>query len=249
MEKRVRRTFTDAFKTETVELVRSSGKTIAQISRDLDLTETAVRRWVEQTAIDAGQRYGLTTTEREELARLRREVRAELARVTMHGMAVRGVVGCVPSRTVSNDTDYPWFEPTEIRKVTAMAGIKTRHVVDDDTSLAHLGHAMLTPLGYEVVACTSGYEALHVFLQTPQSFDLVITDETMPHMTGEMLVRALRRIRPNIPVILCTGYSSGIDAEKARAQGIEAFLMKPLSLDTLAPTIQRLLAQRQASPS
>jgi transposase len=75
MEKRVRRTFTDAFKTETVELVRSSGKTIAQISRDLDLTETAVRRWVEQTAIDAGQRHGLTSTEREELARLRREVR------------------------------------------------------------------------------------------------------------------------------------------------------------------------------
>ncbi len=75
MEPRVRRTFTDAFKAETVELVRSSGETIAQISRDLDLTETAVRRWVEQAAIDAGQRQGMTTAEREELARLRREVR------------------------------------------------------------------------------------------------------------------------------------------------------------------------------
>ena len=75
MEKRMRRSFTDTFKAETVELVRSSDKTIAQISRDLGLTETAVRRWVEQAAIDAGQRQGLTTTEREELARLRREVR------------------------------------------------------------------------------------------------------------------------------------------------------------------------------
>jgi DNA-binding NtrC family response regulator len=121
--------------------------------------------------------------------------------------------------------------------------------VDDDTSLAHLGHAMLTPLGYEVVACTSAYEALHVFLQTPQSFDLVITDETMPYMTGETLVQALRRIRPDIPVILCTGYSNSINADKARTQGIEVFLMKPLSIDTLAPTIQRLLAQREASPS
>ena len=71
----------------------------------------------------------------------------------------------------------------------------------------------------------------------------------MPHMPGEVLVRALRRIRPDIPVILCTGYSSSIDAKKAKVQGIEAFLMKPLSIDTLAPVIQRLLARREASPS
>jgi CheY-like chemotaxis protein len=68
-------------------------------------------------------------------------------------------------------------------------------------------------------------------------------------MTGETFMRALRRIRPDIPIILCTGYSSSIDTEKARAQGIEAFLMKPLSIDTLAPTIQRLLGRRDMSPS
>ena len=107
----------------------------------------------------------------------------------------------------------------------------------------------MTPLGYEVVACSSGYEALQVFLQTPQSFDLVITDQTMPHMTGESLVQALRRIRPDIPVILCTGYSNSINADKARTQGIEVFLMKPLSIDTLVPTIQRLLARGEAFPS
>ena len=121
--------------------------------------------------------------------------------------------------------------------------------VDDDPSLAHLGHAMLTSLGYEAIACTSGDEALHMFLQTPQSFDLVITDQTMPQMPCETLIRALRRIRPDIPIILCTGYSSSIDAKKARVQGIEAFLMKPLSIDTLAPIIQRLLAWREAPPS
>jgi CheY-like chemotaxis protein len=68
-------------------------------------------------------------------------------------------------------------------------------------------------------------------------------------MSGETLIRALRRIRPDIPIILCTGYSSSIDASKARGQGIEAFLMKPLSIDTLAPIVQRLLARRTAAPS
>jgi transposase len=70
---RARRTFTAEFKAETVALIRSAGKSIGQVCRDLDLTETAVRRWVQQAEVDAGQRPGLTTAEREELARLRRE--------------------------------------------------------------------------------------------------------------------------------------------------------------------------------
>jgi transposase len=74
MVSRARRTFTMEFKAETVELIRSSGKSVGEICRDLDLTETAVRRWVQQAEIDAGKRPGLTTAEREELARLRREV-------------------------------------------------------------------------------------------------------------------------------------------------------------------------------
>jgi transposase len=75
MERRPRRSFTRAFKAETVELIRSSGRSIGQVCRDLDLTETAVRRWVEQAEVDAGRRNGLATGEREELAHLRREVR------------------------------------------------------------------------------------------------------------------------------------------------------------------------------
>ena len=74
MASRARRTFTPEFKAETVELIRSSGKSVGEVCRDLDLTETAVRRWVQQAEIDAGKRPGLTTAEREELARLRREV-------------------------------------------------------------------------------------------------------------------------------------------------------------------------------
>jgi transposase len=75
MAPRARRSFSAQFKAETVELIRSSGRTIGQVCRDLDLTETAVRRWVQQAEIDAGKRPGLTTAERGELAELRRENR------------------------------------------------------------------------------------------------------------------------------------------------------------------------------
>jgi transposase len=75
MTARLRRSFTPEFKAQTVELVRTSGKTVSEVCRDLDLTETAVRRWLAQADIDAGRRDGLTTAEREELSRLRRENR------------------------------------------------------------------------------------------------------------------------------------------------------------------------------
>ncbi len=75
MTSRSRRSFTPAFKAQTVDLLRTSGKSVTEVCRDLDLTETAVRRWLAQADIDAGQRDGLTTAEREELSRLRRENR------------------------------------------------------------------------------------------------------------------------------------------------------------------------------
>ena len=75
MPARPRRSFTTEFKAQTVELIRTSGKSVGQVCRDLDLTETAVRRWMAQADIDAGRRDGLTTAEREELTQLRREVR------------------------------------------------------------------------------------------------------------------------------------------------------------------------------
>jgi DNA-binding NtrC family response regulator len=85
------------------------------------------------------------------------------------------------------------------------------------------------------------------FQNTPDRFDLVITDQTMPMMTGEVLVQELRKIRPDIPIILCTGYSHRIDADKAAAQGIDAFCMKPLVMHDLGVVIRRILAQRAAA--
>ena len=119
--------------------------------------------------------------------------------------------------------------------------------VDDEVMLARLGQEMLEQLGYDVVSRTSSIEALEAFRAMPQRFDVVVTDQTMPNMTGEQLAGALRRIRPDIPIILCTGFSHVINAEKARALGIEAFCMKPIGVRDLAVTIQQVLDQREGT--
>ena len=119
--------------------------------------------------------------------------------------------------------------------------------VDDEVTLANLNQTALEQLGYEVVAKTSSLEALEAFRAMPQRFDVVVTDQTMPNMTGEHLAGALRRIRPDIPIILCTGFSHVINAEKARALGIEAFCMKPIGVRDLAVTIQQVLDQREGT--
>jgi PAS domain S-box-containing protein len=116
--------------------------------------------------------------------------------------------------------------------------------VDDEDAIALWGQELLAQLGYEVVVSTSGLDALDIFRAAPDRFDLVVTDQTMPHMTGEVLAAKLRDLRPDIPIILCTGFSHSIDAEKAIAQGIDAFLMKPLLARDLGLAIQRVLAQR-----
>jgi PAS domain S-box-containing protein len=126
---------------------------------------------------------------------------------------------------------------------SAVQGARRILFVEDEDALARLGQAMLARLGYDVEVYTSSREALEAFRAAPQRFDLVITDQTMPSMTGEVLARELRRIRPDIPVILCTGFSHVMDAEKARAMGIDAFLMKPLVARDLSLAIRRVLRQ------
>jgi len=96
-------------------------------------------------------------------------------------------------------------------------------------------------LGYEVVTETSSRAAFALFVRQPDRFDLVITDMTMPGMTGDRLAKEMRRIRPDIPVILCTGFSHHLNEEEAKAIGICAFLMKPFALQELAETVRTVL--------
>lgn len=120
-------------------------------------------------------------------------------------------------------------------------GKETILLVDDEETIVHLGKELLTQLGYTVEIHTSSVKALDMFRQDPHRFDLVITDQTMPGLTGEALSRELLRIRPDLPIILCTGFSHVMSAEKAKALGIQAYLMKPLAIRDLAPIIRHVL--------
>ncbi len=120
-------------------------------------------------------------------------------------------------------------------------GKETILFVDDEETIVRLGKELLSQLGYTVEVQTSSLEALTVFRQNPDRFDLVITDQTMPGLTGEALSRELLRIRPEVPIILCTGFSHIMTAEKAKALGIQAYLMKPLAIRDLAPIVRHVL--------
>jgi CheY-like chemotaxis protein len=100
---------------------------------------------------------------------------------------------------------------------------------------------MLESLGYEVIACTSSTEALEKFRSRPQAVDLVITDMTMPRMTGAGLAGKIRSVRPDLPIILCTGYSEIIDPSRIGAMGITELMMKPIRLQSFAETVRRAL--------
>jgi PAS domain S-box-containing protein len=114
-------------------------------------------------------------------------------------------------------------------------------VIDDEESIVDVTKQQAERLGYQVTAKTSSMEALELFRSQPDAFDLIITDQTMPELTGEKLAEKLMEIRPDIPVIICTGYSNKIDAEKANLIGISAFIMKPIDKTELAKTIRQVL--------
>lgn len=114
-------------------------------------------------------------------------------------------------------------------------------VVDDEEDIVGIEKAILEALGYNVRAFTSSREALDVFLAAPASFDVIITDMTMPEMTGLEFFRRVRTVRPDLPVILCTGFSELIDKPKALAIGIDDFLEKPLHNTKLANAVAKVL--------
>ena len=120
--------------------------------------------------------------------------------------------------------------------------------VDDEPDLVDVVQQILAGLGYKVVGKTNGTEALEAFRAMPHDFDLIITDQTMPDMTGEVLTKEFRRIRPDIPIILCTGFSHVIDGDEAKAMGIDAFCLKPLTEREIGLAIRRVMAQRLNSP-
>ena len=113
--------------------------------------------------------------------------------------------------------------------------------VDDDEMIADLALGMLGSLGYQVTSCAGSLEALEVFRGRPDEFDLLVTDMTMPHMTGSELASEILKIRPDIPIVLCTGFSEQLTKERAMALGIRAYLEKPIAYKEMARVIRRVL--------
>ena len=113
--------------------------------------------------------------------------------------------------------------------------------VDDEAPIAQIGSVILERLGYSVTIRTSSIEALELFRAKPDEFNLVVTDMTMPNMTGDKLATELMKVRPDIPVILCTGYSKNISDETASDIGIKALVFKPILKADLAKIVRKIL--------
>ncbi len=114
-------------------------------------------------------------------------------------------------------------------------------IVDDESAVVSIVQAMLERLGYRITSCTDSGAALETFRQTPEAFDLVITDMTMPELTGPQLTRRLREIRPDVKVIICTGFSDLMNEEKAAALGIQGYILKPVIKGEIALKVREVL--------
>ncbi|HBZ55376.1 MAG TPA: hypothetical protein DEO88_08220 [Syntrophobacteraceae bacterium] len=175
-----------------------------------------------------------------------------LGLAVVHGIVKRldGAVSVAsePGKGTTFEVYLPSCDAAPERKPVEMAPIPTGCEsvlwVDDDEVLMKVGEQMLKQLGYQVVGASSSREALHIFGQRAVEFDIVVTDFTMPQMTGMMLAEEILKLRSDIPIILCTGYSDQVDGDSAKARGVREFVMKPLALRELAEVIRRTLDDR-----
>ncbi|MDX2441110.1 MAG: ATP-binding protein, partial [Desulfobacterales bacterium] len=116
--------------------------------------------------------------------------------------------------------------------------------VDDEFFQTELAEQLLTPLGYQVVTSNDSINAYNLFVEEHGNFDLVITDMIMPKMTGKALAEKILKIKPDIPIILCSGYSNDIDSTSLKAMGISQYLMKPIGIQDLARAIKHVFKKK-----
>ena len=137
------------------------------------------------------------------------------------------------------DTMQDW----QVQPITSRGNGQKILIVDDEPYFLDVVEENLKTLGYQVTACRSSVEAFQVFRESPNGYDLLVTDQTMPELTGVQLIQKMRMIRDNIPVILCTGFSDTVTEQSSRYYGINRFLMKPVSMNDLAGVVLEVLAE------
>ena len=167
--------------------------------------------------------------------------------VNSHGGVIN--VFSEPEQGATFNIYLPKIIQTEKKEVDAgkpvIGGTEQILFVDDEPALVDLGRRMLSSLGYYVTGVLSSLEALDLFHAQPESFDLVITDMTLPKMTGIELSRKLLQIRPNIPIILCSGIKDPDAEAQVKSIGIKAYIMKPLTKRELAGVMREVLDGRE----
>ncbi len=165
-------------------------------------------------------------------------IRAHNGAVTVESVEGRGSTFCVYLPWIEYDSCKPESLPVSMQR---LEGSEQILFIDDEAEIADVGRQSLELLGYHVETRTNASEALALFQSDPRRFDLIITDMTMPGLTGDRLAIKLKEIRKDIPVILCTGYHQSISREQAEDLGIEGFIMKPYKIEKLVGMIRQLI--------
>jgi len=171
-------------------------------------------------------------------------VKSFAGHVSVYSELDRGTRFCVYLPIVEKDPDSETVDATE----PCPTGNEKILIVDDEDIIMGMEQQMLEGLGYRVEAFSSATDAWQAFHDAPQQFDLIITDMTMPDMTGADLTRKIKAIRPDIPIILCTGFSELINDEKATALGVCKYLTKPSSRRELARAVRVALDSNKPKP-
>ncbi len=156
--------------------------------------------------------------------------------ITVSSMLGKGTSFTVYIPMIDQEVTYEAGDEKDLK-----GGAESVLIVDDEDLLVEMGKQRLERLGYKVTGASSGAEAIKLFGRAPHSYDLVITDYTMPYMTGLDLAKKLLRIRPDIPVILYSGLNEHIPLDEVKEAGIKEFFAKPISKDEFARVIRRVL--------
>lgn len=233
--------------------------TDTKINKELSLTHPELRpgNYVKLSVVDSG--HGITPKIKDKIFDPYFTTK-QLSKGTGLGLAV--VLGIItnhdgaisvfsePGKGTTFDVYFPVIERKEKRVVSTEPfeplpmGNENILLVDDEEQIIQMERQMLEKLGYKVTTRISSRHALETFVKLPNKFDLVITDMTMPGMTGYQLSKKIKKIRPDIPIILCSGYTQYISEEKIREIGVSAFVLKPMTMIDLSKITRKILDRK-----